>query len=148
MHCLCFHWVIGILMDVWLNSEKLWELLCSLQLPTPSLVLQTFICISINNRNMENVFYFVNNKFDFNTYTVYVIFYLCELRFDFGLIKKQSLHHRLFSCCFSLLQEKIDNLSHSWRWRLPKAAQLSAQSHQQDFPPWESQETNLPGFLW
>lgn len=49
-------------MDVWESSEKLWEL------PTSSLVSQTSSCISITNRNIENVFIFVNNQFDSDGY--------------------------------------------------------------------------------
>ena len=43
----------------------------------------------------------------------YFLIIYVNLKLSLGLLKKQSLHHRLFSCCFSPLQEKIDNLSHS-----------------------------------
>lgn len=135
----------GCLRELW---KAVGTFFCSLQLPTSSLVYQTSSCISITNRNIENVFNFVNNKFDFDAYACIQFFIYLNSDLSLSLLKKQSLHHSVFSCWFSFLQETIDNLSHSWRWRLPKTAQFSAQSHQQDFAPWESQETDFPGFLW
>ena len=67
---------------------------CSLQLPTSSLVYQTSSCISITNRNNENVFNFVNNKFDFDTYAYNL---LCELRSVSELILKNSHCITVFS---------------------------------------------------